>query len=284
MRDRRRPVLAPASRGRRAGSGRGRCADSAGRTGAARCRPPRAWPERCSASIRRIATASVKARLAARRYCSAAPAKSPRDAERVADQDMDFGRAGIVGLEPAGAGQRLVAEAAGEQGRDQPDLGRAVARILARRRGARRRTRLRRADRARRARRAAAGRRGRGRARRASASPCRASARPISDSAVSVGVGPVGDRAQRRDRRRRHRPSATGRRRAGGGRGGCRAARATSRGEAARRLLLIAGLEVDRARASSMPAGVSSKAPRVRFQRRRASSKLRARAASTACR
>ena len=68
--------------------------------------------------------------MAARRYCWAAAGEIAAHAERVADQDMDLGRARIVRLKPAGAGQRLVAEAAGEQSRDQPNLGRAVAWIV----------------------------------------------------------------------------------------------------------------------------------------------------------
>ena len=167
-------------------------------------------------------------------------------AERVADQDMHFGRAGIGRLQPARARQRLVALAAAEQGRDQADLGRAVVRRLLGGAADARRTRLRRAGRARRARPAAARRRGRGRARR------RRHRRAAPAPGRSATAHKRRRRAGRRSgaasrRRRRDRSSATGRRRAGGGRGGCPAGAATRAASRPRRLLLIAGLEIDRA-------------------------------------
>ena len=54
-------------------------------------------------------------------------------AEDVAGQHVGVGRAGIGGLDPAGACQRLGALPAGEQSGDQANLGRPVAGMLGRR-------------------------------------------------------------------------------------------------------------------------------------------------------
>ena len=168
---------------------------------------------------------SVKARLAARRYWPAAPAKSPPTPSASPTRIWTSGAPGIGGLEPARAGQRLVGLAAAEQGARSAGPGRGRrpdSRSAARRTpanspspsgsSAAQRAGLRLGG---------AGEIERGRRRLAGPRQRPADQR----QRIGVGVGPVGDRPQRRDRRRRDRSSATGRRRAAGGRGDCPAAR-----------------------------------------------------------
>ena len=182
--------------------------------------------------------------MAARRYCWTAPAKSPRTPSASPTRIWASGTPGFCCLEAARALQRLVAIAAGEQSRDQPHLGGAVAGIVGG--GAADGGEIAVAQRIERGERAGLRPRGAGEIERGGdrfALPRERAAHQR--ERIGVGVGQIGDRAE-----------------AGGGGGGVAHAplgggeqapgAAVARligdqqGEALRRLLLIAGLEIDR--------------------------------------